>query len=74
MSQRKQPHINKIGAGNDFNKFQKHDYSFVFSESIEKWIGQKRVRIKPEKPESKLGASTRMKMYHKRMPAIGSQK
>lgn len=76
MSQKKQPHINRLGGGdNDFNKFQKNDYSFVFSDNIEKWIGNKRVRLRSTKTkEPKPGASTRMKLYHRHMPTIGSQK
>lgn len=69
----KPPHQEK-GEQQRFNKTFDRDYSFVFSDDINKWMGNKRVRTPKQKIQTdNTGASDRMKLYHKRMPAIGSQ-
>ena len=74
MSYKKGPHIDRRNASEVM--MSKRDYSFVFSDDINHWITNKRVyNPRPKKVQSDPeAASINMKLYHKRMPSIGSRK
>lgn len=76
MSYKKTAQINTSNGDGTFNGFHKNNYSFVFSENIEDWIGSKQRKWQAtstkKTKEQRQAADVAKKEYHRRMPAIGS--